>query len=79
MVVIRVLRSLESDPIRPNPLYSGPGYPPGLIPQAGELLMTCRIRELRPWVGDVDSTSERNNPAASLGVLFDNALEYNYP
>ena len=32
IVVIRVLRTLDSDPVRPNPSYFGPQYPPPFLP-----------------------------------------------
>ncbi|RPD53256.1 hypothetical protein L226DRAFT_540781 [Lentinus tigrinus ALCF2SS1-7] len=79
VAVIRVLRSLEPDPVRPNPAYTGAPVPRELCPQEGQLLMTLRRRRLKPWAGDVDArppSSTRANSAAALAVLFDNALAY---
>ncbi|RPD53243.1 hypothetical protein L227DRAFT_403899 [Lentinus tigrinus ALCF2SS1-6] len=78
VAVIRVLRSLKSDPIRPNPSYTGPPLSPQLCPQEGQLLMTPYRRKLQPWAGHVDakSTPKRVNRTAALAVLFDNALVY---
>ncbi|RDX43191.1 hypothetical protein OH76DRAFT_1361551 [Lentinus brumalis] len=81
VVVIRVLRSLESDPIRPNPSYTGPEYPPELSPREGELLMNLWFRKVRPWVGDVDGTLGKGQKKTTwpLGLLFENAVEYGSP
>ncbi|KAI0708210.1 hypothetical protein C8T65DRAFT_650431 [Cerioporus squamosus] len=81
VVVVRVLGSLESDPVRPNPSYAGPRYLPELMPQEGALLLSFRHRTLKPRAQDVDQpwTEKSSNHAAPLGILFDNATEYRYP
>ncbi|TFK78455.1 hypothetical protein K466DRAFT_77949 [Polyporus arcularius HHB13444] len=77
VVVLRVLRSLEWDPIRPNASYTGPPIPPELYPQAGQLLMTFRYRKPRVWAANVDRSGwKRSNTAAPFAILFENALEY---
>ncbi|KAI0692530.1 hypothetical protein C8T65DRAFT_745113 [Cerioporus squamosus] len=80
VAVVRVLRSLESDPVRPNPLYAGLPIPPELYPQDGQLLMALRFRKPRVWAGHVDKeTSVRTTGVGPLRILFDNAIEYGYP
>ncbi|TFK83911.1 hypothetical protein K466DRAFT_242982 [Polyporus arcularius HHB13444] len=81
VAVIRVLRSLDSDPIRPDPEYGGPEYPPALLPREGELLMNLHYGSLRPWFGDVDGKLRKRtkNLFAPLGILFQNAVEYGSP
>ncbi|RPD77289.1 hypothetical protein L226DRAFT_533290 [Lentinus tigrinus ALCF2SS1-7] len=78
VAVIRVLRSLESDPVRRNPLYLGPAYPQELTPRAGELLMTMRFGRLQTWIVDVDKKTPRRTTGrhVALRILFDNAVEY---
>ncbi|TFK83910.1 hypothetical protein K466DRAFT_602453 [Polyporus arcularius HHB13444] len=79
VVVIRILRSLDTDPIRRNPTYAGPQYPPELFPRRGELLMKMHTHQApRPWSGDVDLASRisKEPHLGPLGILFDNAVEY---
>ncbi|TFK83790.1 hypothetical protein K466DRAFT_589439 [Polyporus arcularius HHB13444] len=81
VVVIRMLRSPESDPVRVNPNYVGPQFSEKLMPREGELLMMVYRGRVMPWVGDVDrkAAEGRRNPIVSLGILFDNATEYGLP
>ena len=78
VVLIRVLRFLESDPIRPDPDYTGPEYPPELIPREGQHLMRLRYRRIEPWAEDVDTVRcrGRGNPAEGLSTLFENERVY---
>ncbi|RDX41107.1 hypothetical protein OH76DRAFT_1365156, partial [Lentinus brumalis] len=77
VALIRVLRALAWDPIRPNPSYNGPPVPPELCPQEGQLLMTRRFWKSQAWARDVDKHSSKlENRAKALGTLFDNAREY---
>ena len=83
IVVIRVLRTLDSDPVRPNPSYTGPQYPPELMPRAGELLLKLGKKgKLRPWAYNVDKHSPTWNAGdvqhngGPLRVLFENAISY---
>ncbi|RPD54422.1 hypothetical protein L227DRAFT_479740, partial [Lentinus tigrinus ALCF2SS1-6] len=80
VAVIRVLRTLAHDPVRPNPRYTGPPIPPGLCPREGELLTRLYRRKVKVWAADVDAApTSRNAQAAALSILFDNALEYGSP
>ncbi|RPD54407.1 hypothetical protein L226DRAFT_616713 [Lentinus tigrinus ALCF2SS1-7] len=83
VAVIRVLRTLEHDPVRPNPSYTGPPIPPELYPREGELLMKLYHRKVKVWAADVDAgqTSKwgQNAQATAFSVLFENALEYGSP
>lgn len=74
-----MLRSLESDPVRPNSLYIGPPCPPELHPQDGQLLMNQPMRQqtLRTWAWDVDK--QTIHATVALRVLFENAAEYGSP
>ncbi|TFK82998.1 hypothetical protein K466DRAFT_603239 [Polyporus arcularius HHB13444] len=77
VVVVRVLRSLERDPLRPNPSYAGPPIPPELYPQEGQLLTVLRHRKPRIWARDVDEHWPKR--ARPLVTLFENAVEYGSP
>ncbi|KAI0692533.1 hypothetical protein C8T65DRAFT_550827, partial [Cerioporus squamosus] len=83
VVLIRVLRSLEWDPIQPNPEYIGPqiSESSALYPREGELLMRLHDRrEPRVWERDVDRKARtRRNSAGPLAILFENASEYGSP
>ncbi|TFK87659.1 hypothetical protein K466DRAFT_599314 [Polyporus arcularius HHB13444] len=81
VVVVRVLRFSESDPVRLDPDYAGPEFSKHLMPREGKLLMMMHRGKVMAWVGDVDRRAPdgRHNPAASLGILFDNAIEYGLP
>ncbi|RDX43195.1 hypothetical protein OH76DRAFT_1488084 [Lentinus brumalis] len=81
LVLMRILQSVEWDPMRPNPSYTGPEYPPELYPREGQLLMNLRRRKLQPWVGDVDGKLRKgkDKTAWPFGILFDNAVEYGSP
>ncbi|RPD58722.1 hypothetical protein L226DRAFT_311436 [Lentinus tigrinus ALCF2SS1-7] len=76
VVVIRVIRALDA--VRPNPSYSGPSYPLDLMPQDGQLLKCMYHRKVKTWTGDADKPSrpKGRSPAASLSILFENAVEY---
>ncbi|RDX40195.1 hypothetical protein OH76DRAFT_1366568 [Lentinus brumalis] len=77
VVVVRVLRSLERDPLRPNPSYAGPPIPPELYPQEGRHLTVLRHRKPRIWARDVDEHWPKR--ARPLVTLFENAVEYGSP
>ncbi|RPD67567.1 hypothetical protein L226DRAFT_139531 [Lentinus tigrinus ALCF2SS1-7] len=78
VAVVRVLRSLESDPIRPNPDYAGPPYPLELRPREGQLFMRMKYGKATPWAGDVDNGRVKGVTPhdAVLRTLFENAAEF---
>ena len=83
VVVMRVLRTLESGTGRPNPSYTGPQYPQELKPRAGQLLLRLRMSgKVMPWSCDVDKHPPLVNDweaqwhGGPLRVLFDNAVAY---
>ena len=80
---MRVLRTLESDPVRRNPSYTGPQYPQELMPRAGQLLLRLRLSgKVIPWAYNVDkcpplcNVGEVQHNGGPLRVLFDNAIPY---
>ncbi|RDX41143.1 hypothetical protein OH76DRAFT_250375 [Lentinus brumalis] len=81
VVVVRMLRSIKSDPVRLDPSYAGPKFSRQLMPRNGKLLMTVYRGKVTPWAGDVDQEAPagHRNWAASLSILFDNAAEYGLP
>ena len=79
--VVRVLRGLEWDPVRPNLEYTGPQLPLEFYPREGQLLVTemSLSKQPRVWAVDIDKTVTSKmgkDVAQGLGVLFDNALRY---
>ena len=81
VAVVRVLRVVEWDPVRPNPTYTGPQLRPEFYPREGQLLVTemSLSKQPRVWAVDIDKTVTSKmgkDVAQGLGVLFDNALQY---
>ena len=80
VAVVRVLRVVEWDPVRPNPTYTGPQLRPEFYPREGYLLVKMSLsKPPRVWAVDIDKTVNSDNGknvAQGLGVLFDNALQY---
>ena len=84
VVVLRVTRLLDSDPICPVRLLLP--HPLGdeasrlietMRPREGQLLMTIFRRKARPWAVDVDSkTGATPRLGAVLKVLFENEELY---
>ncbi len=76
VVVLRVTRLLDSDPIRPVRLLSDEAnrlIEKMLRPREGGLLMNIVYRTVRPWMVDVDSkTGATPILGAVLRVLFEN-------
>ncbi|RPD54200.1 hypothetical protein L226DRAFT_536112 [Lentinus tigrinus ALCF2SS1-7] len=80
VAIVRVLRSLEWDPVRANPSYTGPQMPRELYPREGQLLLRMSLKEKpRICAYDVDNASGTTNSVGPLGILFDNAIEYGVP
>ncbi|TBU22075.1 hypothetical protein BD311DRAFT_733500 [Dichomitus squalens] len=84
VVVLRVLRLLDSDPIRPVPPPNKHEYPLSkLRPREGQLLMTMRQGKVQPWSVDVDRDTGR--PATHVGmgrmlrILYENQELYGSP
>ncbi|TBU39646.1 hypothetical protein BD309DRAFT_1003603 [Dichomitus squalens] len=84
VVVLRVLRLLDSDPIRPVPPPNEHEYPlSALKPREGQLLMTIRRGNLQPWSVDVDRGEIRNVIQVGMGrmlkILYENLELYGSP
>ncbi|TBU22218.1 hypothetical protein BD311DRAFT_770818 [Dichomitus squalens] len=84
VVVLRVLRLLDSDPIRPVPPPNKHEYPlSALKPREGQLLMTIRRGKLQPWSVDVDRGEIRNVIQVGMGrmlkILYENLELYGSP
>ncbi|PIL27883.1 hypothetical protein GSI_10005 [Ganoderma sinense ZZ0214-1] len=84
VVVIRVVRMVESDPIRRVPPPAGVDYPwtEALEPRVGELLKKVHYGTLQPWAADVDSGWKRSSGVPrtrALKVLFENQELYGSP
>ncbi|TBU54993.1 hypothetical protein BD310DRAFT_826839 [Dichomitus squalens] len=84
VVVLRVLRLLDSDPIRPVPPPNKHEYPlSALRPREGQLLMTMRRGKVQPWSVDVNKDTKR--PATHVGmgrmlrILYENQELYGSP
>ena len=82
VAVVRVLRGLEWDPVRPNLEYTGPQLPLEFYPREGQLLTKISLsKQPRAWAVDVDKTDNLKrgkNEAKALRLLFDNALQYDH-
>ena len=80
VVVIRVVRMVEGNPIRdvPAPLAGGRSYSgiEALRPREGELLATMSYRKVRPWAVDVDREKPLRPRMKALKVLFENEEVY---
>ena len=84
VVVIRVVRMVESDPIRQVPPLAGVDYPDieTLRPRVGELLKRVYYGNVEPWSVDVGERWKEVPPTSrkrALRVLFDNEELYGSP
>ena len=84
VVVIRIVRMIESDLIERAPLPAGVVHYPNikaLKPRVGELLNEVHYKKVEPWAVDVDKwkkTSARSRKNV-LKVLFENEELYGSP
>ncbi|KAI1787633.1 hypothetical protein LXA43DRAFT_1028282 [Ganoderma leucocontextum] len=78
VVVIRIKRLVDSDPIRQVPSPDGCEYElENLRPHKGELLMVRAFRKVRPWAVDVDNPRRLGEaPGSYFRVLFENEELY---
>ncbi|TBU38462.1 hypothetical protein BD309DRAFT_971842 [Dichomitus squalens] len=81
VVVLRVLRLLDNDPIRSVPPPTKHEYPLSTLrPREGQLFMTMRWGKVQPWSVDVDRDTRR--PATHMGmekmlrILYENQELY---
>ncbi|KAI1783726.1 hypothetical protein LXA43DRAFT_1129776 [Ganoderma leucocontextum] len=83
VVVIRIKRFVDSDPIQHVPAPEGRNYPiEELRPREGELLKMMYRGQVRPWAVDVDRerTKGLETPRRrALRVLFENEELYGSP
>ncbi|TBU54995.1 hypothetical protein BD310DRAFT_951062 [Dichomitus squalens] len=84
VVVLRILRLLDSDPIRPMPPPNKHEYPLSkLRPREGQLLMTMRWGKVQPWSVDVDKDTTRPDTHVEMGrmlrILYKNQELYGSP
>ena len=84
VVVVRVVRMVENDPIRQIPPPAGVNYPDieTLRPRVGELLKKVFRGNVEPWSVDVGERWKEVPPASrkrALRVLFDNEGLYGSP
>ncbi|KAM5537507.1 hypothetical protein V8D89_008834, partial [Ganoderma adspersum] len=85
VVVIRIVRMIESDPIQRVPLPAGiVNYPSieALRPRVGELVNKVHYKKVEPWAVDVDKEWKKTSvPSRTkvLKVLFENEELYGSP
>ena len=85
VVVIRIVRMIESDPIGRVPLPAGAVHYPSieaLKPRVGELLNNVHYRKVEPWAVDVDKELKKTSVSSRtrvLRVLFENEEVYGSP
>ncbi|KAI1785730.1 hypothetical protein LXA43DRAFT_1036693 [Ganoderma leucocontextum] len=81
VIVIRINRFVDNDPIRDVPAPDGRVYPiEELRPREGELLKVMLPGKVGPWAVDVDKEWKRKIPRGRiLRVLFENEELYGSP
>lgn len=72
VVVMRLLCSLEQNPVRLMRPPNGMSYPSKLCPQEGELLKVIRGRKVVPWSQNVGALKEKGS---SKGIALDILLQ----
>ncbi|TBU26444.1 hypothetical protein BD311DRAFT_762650 [Dichomitus squalens] len=85
-VVLRILRPVDNDPIRPNEPSRGPTPVPhaALTPRNGQLLLTIRRRRIQPWSVYVDDVGKsegdtKKSMGRMLRTLYENSELYGLP
>ena len=84
VVVLRVLRLVDSDPIRAVAPPVGHTYPlEALRPREGQLLCILKQGQVRPWSLDVDNIRSNGRNESStrsvIRILFENQELYGLP
>ena len=84
VVVLRVLRLVDSDPIRAVAPPVGHTYPlEALRPREGQLICTLRYGEVRPWSFDINNVRSDGSDGSLVGnvvkILLENQELYGLP